>query len=55
MDQPQNQPQPLHQRLNKKGKKTWKKLEEFLGLTPSKKIQAEHWKKHDEEVARMLS
>ncbi len=53
--QPQNQQPPLHQRLNKKGNETWKTLQGFFGLTPSKQLQAEHWKKHDEEVARMLS
>ena len=30
---PQNQPQPLHQQLNKKGQKTWKTLKGFFGLT----------------------
>ena len=57
---PQNQPPtvrptPLHQRLNKEGQKKWKTLKGFFGLTPNKEVQAKHWKKHDEEVARMLS
>ena len=52
---PQIQPTPLHQRLNKEGQKKWKTLKGFFGLTPNKEVQAEHWKKHDEEVARMLS
>ena len=52
--QPQNQPQPLHQRLNKKGKNTWKTLQGFFGLTPSKQLQEEYWKKHDKKVAKSI-
>ena len=52
--QPQNQPPPLHQRLNKSGNKTWKKLQGFFGLTPSKQLQEEYWKKHDEKIKDIL-
>ena len=51
---PQNQPQPLHQQLNKKGQKTWKTLKGFFGLTPSKEVQAKHWEKHDKQVASII-
>ena len=51
---PQNQPRPLHQRLNKKGEKTWKTLKGFFGLTPSKEVQAKHWEKQDKQVASSI-
>ena len=51
---PQNQPIPLHQRLNKKGKNTWKTLEGFFGLTPSKQLQEDYWEKHDKKVAKSI-